>query len=495
LLRYALGARRFAGAPAELARREPPAAPPPAEREAGPRRLPTRRVLLRSRKRKEGERRTGRLPFRPHRLFGKRRRLDGEEAEAGRRAATRERSERRPGRWRVLPVLAALAVVLAALPPTTALAQEPGGEGWSSDEIEFQPPPPVPGRRIFVEGLTVRGERAGVALRAATDLRLTVRAFGGPTGRTLRSYLTASLEQGERVRYDLPLHGPAPSLVFSWEDDLGQAGAVSLDGERLPYPLPKAAGELCALRVVALGWSADTVEGAVASRCASATRETVPLQTVAGHADVTATALLAAEVVAVSGTVTVASGGARTAVAFVAGSETRFRLPLAAGEGVHTLAIKARLEASLRVALPPLVQLTHRPRRVERRTETVLLTRPGIDETVSETVTLAGEDGTPVEHTVSAHFSIPSETVHHEVVLSVVHPERIEAEVVARSPIERSRHETLALASSVGADEPYRALTVPEPEPEPARPASDQTPATGGELSDWFERLGWEWIW
>ncbi len=495
LLRYALGARRFAGAPAELARSEPPAPPPAVEREASPLRLPARRVLLRSRKRKEGERRTGRLPFRPHRLFGKRPRPDGEEAEAGRRAATRERGERRPGRWRVLPVMAALAVVLAALPPTTALAQEPGAEGWSSDEIEFQPPPPVPGRRIFVEGLTVTDGRARVVLRAATDLDLRVRARGGPEGRSLRSYASASLREGERASYDLPLDGPAPSLVFSWEDELGQAGALSLDGERLPYPLPRAEGELCSLRVVSLGWSPGAVEGAVASSCVRTIGEAVSLQTVASHADVTTTTLLAAEVTAVTGTLTVSSGARRADVAVVAGGETRFRLAVAAGEGVHALAIRAALQAALRIPLPPLVQLSHRPERRERLTETAVVTIPSFGDTVTETVTIPNEDGTVTEHAVSASCSVPASTVSQDIVFTVVHPERVEADVVARAPLARIRGETLTLASSLWSDEPYRALTVPEPEPEPAGPASDQTPATGGELSEWFERLGWEWVW
>ena len=500
LLRFGLGARRYAGPPAQLARSEPPAPAQPASGGPGPLRVlasKMRRALRRprSRKRKEGERRNGRMPFRPQRLFGKRRRQGGEEHDGGKRVATRERSERRPGRWRVLPAVAVIAVVLAALPHTAALAQDPGEEGWSSEEIEFQPPPLVPGRRLFIEGLTVTGEGAAVSLRAATDLELRVRAYGSPEGRSSRYFAVASLEAGERASYDLPLDGPSPSLVFSWEDELGQAGALSLDGERLPYPLPAASGELCSLRVVSLGWSAGAVEGAVASECVSTTEEAVDLQMVAGHASVTQAALLAAEVVSLTGAVTIASGTAETSVAFVAGGETFFRLPVAAGAASHAVTIEAVLEASLSVALPPLVQLSHHPRRVEQRSETVSVTRPGISETVSETVAVVGEDGVPVEHTVSAHFSIPAETVHHDIVLTVIHPERVEAEVVARAPLARSREETAALASSVWADDPFAALVVPEPEPEPEPEPPVQTPVTGGELNDWFDQLGWEWPW
>ena len=497
LLRFGLGARRYAGPPAQLVRSEPPAPTQPASSGRGPLRLQARRarrvLRRRSRKRKEGERRNGRMPFRPHRLSGKGRRQGGEEPAEAQRAATQERGGRRLGRWRVLPAVAVTAVVLTALPVLPALAQDPGEEGWFSEEIEFQPPPLVPGRRLFVEGLAVSGEQAAVTLRAATDLDLTMRAYGGPEGRSLRFFGTAALEQGELSEYDLPLHGPSPSLVFSWEDGLGQAGAVSLGGERLPYPLPAVAGELCTLHVVSLGWSADAVEGAIISECVSTTEEAVALQTVAGHADVTQTAVLTAEVTAVSGTVTVAAGATETTVAFVAGGETSFRLPVAAGEAVHALAIEADLVASLSVALPPLVELTHHPRRVEQLTETAAVSIPAFGDTVTETFTVPGEDGTFTEHIVTASCHVPASTVHQDVVFTVVHPERVEAEVVARAPIGRSREESLALTLSVGADDPFAALVLPEPEPEPE--PSTQTPAGDGELRGLFDQLGWEWPW
>ena len=490
LLRYALGARRYAGPPAGLVRREPP--PPPPGAESDPLKLlvkRARRSLRRSRaarRRKEGERRNGRRPLRPRRLFGRRRRQDGGEPGSGDR-------EPRRGFWKSFLAAVAIALVLlTTLPLATALAQEPGEEGWFSDAIEFQPPPPVAGPRLFVEQLTVSGERAEVVLRAATDLDLVVRAYGGPEGRSPRSYATASLEVGERASYTLPLDGPAPSFVFSWTDGLGQAGAVSLDGERLPWPLPAADGELCSLRVTSLGWTPDAIEGSVSSQCASTIEEAVDLQTAAGHAEVTTTALLEGEVVSVTGTVTVASGAAETSVAFVAGGETRFRLPVAAGEGVHALSIEATLEASLRIALPPLVELTHRPGRTERLTETATVHIPAFGDSVTETVSVPAEDGTFTEHSVTASCHVPESTVRQDVVFTVVHPERVEAAVVERQPLARSREETLALASSVWADDPYRALAVPEPEPEPERPV--QTPA-GGELRELFEELGWEWPW
>ena len=502
LLRYALRARRHAGPPAELVRSEPP--PPPPGGEADPLRLLARRALRRTRRagqrRKEGERRNGRMPFRPHRLFGKRRQ-GGEEPDGAQPPAREDREQRlgdrrggRRGFWRAfLPAAAIALVVLTALPLAAALAQEPGEEGWFSDEIEFQPPPEVPGQRLYLESLTVFAEGAEVTLRAAADLDLRVRAHGGPEGRTSRYYATASLEQGEHVSYDLSLDGPAPSLVFSWQDELGQAGAVSLDGERLPWPLPAVAGELCSLHVVSLAWTPGAVEGVVASTCVSAIEEAVVLQTVAGHADVTATTLIEAEVVSVTGTVTVASGASETSIAFVSGGETRFRLAVAAGEGVHALAIEAALEASLRVPLPPLVELTHHPERIERLTETAVVSIPAYGDTVTETVTVPGEDGTSSVHSVTASCFVPASTVSQDVVFTVVHDERVEAAVVERQPLAQTRTETLALASSVWADGPYRALAAPEPEPEPERPV--QTPAGDDELRALFEELGWEWAW
>ena len=502
LLRYALGTRRYAGPPAALVRNAPPASVRPEGREGDPLRLLARRMLRRTRraarKRKEGERRTGRLPFRPQRLFG--RRGGNEEPDAP--PASRDDREQRLGQqrlgrrgfWKSFLAAAVLALlVLSTLPLAAALAQEPEREGWSSEEIEFQPPPLVPGRRLFLEGLTVSGERAEVVLRAAADLQLTVRASGGPEGRSLRSYATASLEAGERASYDLPLDGPAPSLVFSWRDELGQAGALSLDGERLPWPLPAATGDLCDLRVVSLGWTPGAVSGTVASACASTIEEAVSLQAVTGHADVTTTALLDATVTSVSGTLTVSSGVREASVAFVAGGETRFPLPLAASEGVHAVAIEAELEASLRVPLPPLVELTHRPERTERLTETATVHIPAFGDVVSDTVSIPNGDGTFTAHTVTASCYVPASTVSRDVVFTVVHPERVEAAVTARAPLTRTRTETLALASTVWADDPYEPLVTPDPEPEP-EPVSP-TAATGEELGEWFEELGWEWAW
>ena len=353
LLKYRLGARLYAGPPSELVRSEPPTPAQPLKslpsRQAGgpgPLRLMARRAgkTLRRLRPKRGsrERTGGRMPFRPHRWFGKPRRTDKDNINGNGNGDGSRKSRQ-------------------SKPPKSFLAiAADDHEPWR-DEIDFQVTEPVEGRRLFVEGLTVSGDRAAVTLRAATPLDLRVRAFGGPEGTWLRFWGSASLDEGERIDYSLPLDGPNPSFTFSWEDTLGQAGAVTVEGGQIPYPLPAIDGELCDLRVVSLGWSPGAVEGAVASECVSTIEERVELQTVAGHASVTETALMDAEVTGIAGTLTVAGGGSQASVAFVPNGETRFRVVVGEGAAVYEVNVEAELEAALRIPLPSLVQLTHHP--------------------------------------------------------------------------------------------------------------------------------------
>ena len=377
------------------------------------------------------------------------------------RSETLQSARRKPRKgFFALAIVALLAAAVVAV-PQVALADGDEEGSWTSDEIEFQPPQPVEGRRVFVERLSVSGDRAAVTLWAATDLDIRVRAFGGDEGNSLRYWGSAILSEGERIDYSLPLDGPTPSFTVSWEDTLGQAGAVTVDSEQIPYPLPEVEGELCDLRVTSLGWTPGVVAGVIESACVSTIEHEVELQTVAGHVDVTETALMDAEVTAITGTVTAVTGASQSSVALVPNGETRFRLPVESGETVHAVTIGTRLQADLSIAIPPLIRLTH------REAWTQVLTR---------TVSLSCGQGQSVSRTVRMY-------VHH--------PERIEADVVERSPITRTRTESLTLTSSIGADDPYRILTLPEPEPEPER--GKQTPAEG--LRGWFERLGWEWLW
>ncbi len=488
LLKYRLGARLYAGPPSQLVRSEPPASVQPARSGPGPLRVmasSARRGLrrLRRKRRKDGERRNGRMPFRPHGWFGKGRKRKGHDH----RSETQEVRNRKG--WFQIVALVVLAAVVTV--PQAALADGHEGGGWSSDEIEFQPTQPVDGRRLYIEGLSVTGDRAKVTLRAATDLDVRVRAFGGQTGSALQFRGSSSLDDGERIDYDLPLEGETPSLTFSWEDSLGQAGAVTVKGEQIPYPLPAIDGELCDLRVVSLGWTPGRVEGAIESECVAGIEEAVSVQTVAGHASVTETALMDAAVTSITGSIAVGASGSPTNVSFVPDGETRFSVPVPTGEAIHGVTVEVGIEAALRIPMPPLVQLTHHPERTEIRTQTVSMLRPGTSETVSETVNIENPDGTFTRRTISATLSIPSEMVQQDVTLTIVHPERVEAEVVERSPITWTRGETLTLASDVGSDDPFEALVLPQPEPED-QPA-EQEPADG--LRQWFDLLEWEWPW
>ena len=388
-----------------------------------------------------------------------------------------------------IPVVA-LAVLMAAVVavPQSALADD--HEPWR-DEIDFELTEPVEGRRVFVEGLTVSGDRAAVTLRAATALDIRVRAFGGPEGTWLRFWGSATLAEGESIDYSLPLHGPAPSFTVSWEDTLGQAGALTVKPEQIPYPLPAVEGELCNVRLASLGWTPGAVSGVIDSECVTHTEHPVELQMVAGHESISQTALLDAQVTAVTGTVAAATGASQASVAFVPNGETSFRLPIGDGLAIHAVTVDVSLEASLRIPIPPLTQLTHHPERVEQVTRTVHLHRPGDSDYDSQTVTVTNEDGTESSATATAYAYVPSATITRQVTVDVLHKEHVKAETVERSPITRSREESLGLASGVGADDPYEVLVLPDPEPED--PPADQEPASG--LSEWFDLLGWEWPW
>ena len=489
LLKYRLGARRYAGPVSQLVRAEPPAPAQPVKSGPGPVSLMAKRAgrgLGRLRKnkktRKNKERRNGRM-----RWFGKRRGKDGGNPHGqDHRSETLETRNRKP-RMGWIPVVA-LAVLMAAVVavPQSALADD----HWR-DEIDFEVEEPVPGRRIFVEALTVSGDRAAVTLRAATALDIRVRAFGGPEGSWLRFWGSATLTEGERIDYSLPLHGPVPSFTVSWEDGLGQAGALTFEEAQLPFPLPVVEGELCDLRMTSLGWTPGAVSGVVESECVTSVEHPVELQTVAGHADVIQTALMDAGVTAIVGTLSAATGASQASVPFVPNGETSFRLPIGDGHAVHAMSLDVSLEASLRIPIPPLTVLTHHPERTEQVTKTVHLHRPGDSDSDSETATATCENGATASATATAYAYVPSATIAKQVTVDVLHKEHVKAETVERSPITRTREELLSLASGVGSDDPFEALTLPEPEPE--EPPAEQEPADG--LRQWFDLLGWEWPW
>ena len=489
LLKYRLGARRYAGQTAQLVRAEPPAPPQPVKTGPGPIRLmvrKARRGLRKQRKktRQSRERRNGRM-----RWFGKRRGKDGGNRQRhDNMAETLEIRRRKPHRGFL--AIAALAVLAAAVMtvPQAALADD--HEPWR-DEIDFEVTEPVEGRRIFVEALTVTGDRAAVTLRAATPLDIRVRAFGGPQGRWLRFWGSATLAEGERIDYSLPLQGPAPSFTVSWEDTLVQAGALTVKPEQIPYPLPTVEGELCSITLSSLGWTLGAVSGVIESECVTHTDHPVELQMVAGHQSVTETSLMDAQVTAITGTVAAATGASHASVSFVPGGETTFRLPIGDGQAIHAVSVDVSLETSLRIPIPPLTVLTHHPERVEQVTKTVHLHRRGDSDYDSQTVTVTHDDGSTSSATATAYAYVPSATIAKQVTVDVLHKEHVKAEVIERSPTTKARTESLTLASGVGSDDPFEALVLPEPEPED--PSAEQEPADG--LRGWFDQLGWEWPW
>ena len=499
LLKYRLGARVYAGPVSHLVRSEPPAPPLPVKSGPGPLRLMakrSKRVLRRMRKknRKGNDRKDGRMPFRPHTWFGKRRKRGERGQRPGHMAETLESRRRTPGKGGMAVVVAVLVAMAATVPQAVVLAQSPDDERWR-DEIDFELTEPVEGRRIFVEGMYVSGDRASVRLRAATDVDIRVRAFGGDDGRSLRFWGAATLAQGESIDYSLPLHGPVPSFTVSWEDGIGQAGALTVEHDRIPYPLPEVEGELCTVRLTSLGWAPGAVNGVVESECVASIEHPVELQTVSGHESVTQTALMDAGVTRITGAVNAVYAGTSAGVAFLPNGEMSFSLAVPDGETIHALSVYASVTADLSIPIPPLTVLTHHPERTEERTETVSLYRPGASDSDSDsdTITVTHEDGTTTTHTVSAYAyaHVPARTIQKDVTITIVHPEHVKAEVVERAPVTGSRDESLDLASYVGSDDPYEALVVPEPEPED--PPAEQTPAGG--LREWFEGLGWEWPW
>ena len=463
LLKFNLGARRYAGVLAQLARSE---APPQPDTKPDPLRVLARKAVGSIGKAAKAARNKARAPFRPHNWFGKRRPSGEESVNVGNavRPNTRETRGKKPPHqvqsspwYKLMAVAGLLTLALVAL-PGTALADDPDDEdpGWRLGEIYFEPPDPVPGRRIYIERIAVSGNTAAVSLRAAHDLDLKVRVFGGRAGRTLKMGDNAVVHSGERKTYNLSLDGPEPSFTFSWTDALGFSGAASLKSNQIPYPLPKYDGGLCDLEVVSLEWTPGAINGVIASECIAETRQEVNLPVYGGHFSQSVSALLDASVASIAGTVNVQAGTPATSAALVPGGETLFWLTVPDRKATHDLKITADLAATLNVPLPPMLQTTHYPGRTDVYTRRVTC-RCGESTTVK---------------TVRIY-------VHH--------PEHVRAVENQRAPVTHTRPETLPLVQSlgVGADNPFRYLTVPPPKPPP--PRAEQTEAGD---SSW---LGWPW--
>ena len=444
LLRFSLGARRFAGSVLQLIRAEPPA--PPATNEQSARRPRTR-----------GER----MPRVPLGWFRKRdrKRPPKRELEDAKQSIRRESNGHRL-RWPALVGAAGLAMVLGvgSCTPSITPAQEPSSQPQLPEEIELELSPLVEGRRLFIERLTVTASEASLVLRAATDLDVSIQVFGGDDGRTLIASHSIQLTQGERSTQQLVLDGEQPSFTFAWTDEHAQADAVTLVGTQLPHPLPTVNGELCDLKVTRLEWRPGKVSGDIQSDCAATVDEIADLRTVTGHVNISQKAVLTGNVQTVTGTIRVSAGGSTTSIPLVVNGTKQFELAVGNEETTFDIALSAMFDAELSIPLPPIVRLTHHPARTEQHSQTVNSVDPESGEAVSETVTF-----------------------------NVSHPAYIGAKVSQRPPQVRNRHEQLALATSIAADAPYEALEAPE-----ATTSSTQTVVVGDELSELFALLGWD---
>lgn len=481
LLKYWLGPRQFAGEAGDLVRSEPlmeaDGAPGLVERmrEKGKRRF---RRLCRSRNRRNGDpskqRRDQEPRSRPRRRFpsGKKRGGNGKGRFGLQRAAA----------------LGLALLVIGASFPQAALA-----DGSGTPEAGFDFPEPVEGRRLYVEGVLVAGDLADVKVRAATDLNVRVRAFGGDSGGVLRHASQTMLAENEVRSFTVPLDGDRPSVTLSWVDTTGQAGAVSLSGGHLPHPLPAVDGVLCDATVTSLGWSANAVTGSVSTSCESRVMETLELEMVSGTETLAVLAVSEAEVTGVTGGIDVAVGSDHVTVPVVADIGSSFSVPVSPAAGWRDVVMEIDLRGMLRVPVPPVVELTRKPERTESQTHTVTVFRPGISEIVHDTVTVYHDDGAVTNHQLSALLSIPSEMVATTAIVPVVHPAYVSAAVVEREPYVRTRRETLAMESVIWADAPFSALALPKPEPTPEQPT--QTRASDSLIRQLFSLFGWEWPW
>ena len=451
LLKFNLGARRYAGSPAQLALSEPPA---PVETKPDPLRLLAKKAAGGLGRAVKAARRKGRAPFRPPRLVrqaetrgqpgsqgqpARRQRGPGKEALV--QAPSRSRSAgRRRGRhsgprpWPTTPMTRTRAGGWTRSTSCRRTRCRDAASTWNAWPSPATPPPlpcGPPTTWSFGSGSTAAGR-----------------------ARTLKMGANTSLRSGEARSYNLTLNGPSPSFTFSWTDALGRSGAVSLKSHQIPYPLPQADGGLCDLEVTSLEWTPGRITGVVASECIAETRHEIDLPVYGGHFSRNVPALLDATVTRITGTVSVAAGSHRATASFTPNGETRFRLPVANRRAVHELEITADLTATLNVPLPPMLRTTHHPARTDVYTRRVTCR--------------CGESST-------------TRTVR----IYVRHPEQVRAVETQRAPVTRTRPESIALAAGVGADAPFESLHVPPPPPPPAR--AEQTQAGG---SNW-----WSWLW
>ncbi len=487
LLKYWLGPRRFEGQAGHLLRPAPvmtvEADPGLLDKmlEKGRRRI---RRLGNRRDRRNGDGSNGQ-PNSSNRGKGKGLRRSKKDKRTGRLPFGRRR-------WAAVGMMALMALAIA-LPQSVVAQGEDDGGGHRFLEIDLELPPPVPGRRVYIEEITVTHEEMNSTVRAATDINLRARAYGGDGGGALRFTGLASLDEGESASFNLPLDGDNPSFTFSWVDAQGHAGALSLTADQLPYPLPVTDGELCDAEVTSLTLSRTTVSGTVSTDCEQQVMETLEVKTVSGTETVQVRMESEAEVTQIAGRVSVGPGSPRADVPLVVDGDTSFSLPVNPDTGTDSISIEVDMRGSLRVPMPPLVEMKSVPQQTVRQAHIVSVQRPGISRDVSETVTILCEDGTEERHRISARLSIPATTIERTTSVPVTYVPYVTAEIMNRDPAIRTRDEALEITASLWMDAPHQVLKFPEPEPTPK--AAEQVRESSDVLEDLFERVGWKWPW
>ncbi len=499
LLRYRFGARVYAGSASELVRAENPDTPDARVAPLARLKRSAGRAVREFRRRRARRRRSGRrMPFRPRAWLRARRiRVHVESRERARRASDKKRRRRWTPRSFLVAAFVGLLAAAASTPPVAYAdgGEEAGDEAppWTSPEIQFQPPPHVPGRRVFFQRLEVRGDTLTVGVRAAHGLDLGARAFRREGDPTPLFQDARRLARGASATFAMPIAGPSPSFVFSWRDDLGQSGAVALEGSQIPHPLPESEGDLCSMKLRSLRWTPGSVRGDVETECVRGIAAQFELDTVAGHVEIENEVVIESEVTAVVGNLYVEGGGSFERFPLIADDTTPFDMPIGSQGGTVELTVTADLLAELSVPVPPLVSLAHHPERTEKITGTVTASCPGASKAVSKTVRLFHPDGTETSHTLSGRVSVPAREIEHQATLSFVHLEHVRAEIEERPPETRVRREEISIAAALPADDPFAALVVPPP-PAPPEKARHET-APRGLLGAWFDRLGWSWPW
>ena len=248
------GGQALRGLPGQLTISEPPPVP---EAKPDPLRLLAKKAAGKVGNAVKAARRRGVRPFRPHSWFGKGGRSRDADANRPRTERIEESVQAQANRgtaswrwpewarWRCWPwcccPTAPWPTTRRTTPrrkPRTSPTATPGGWTKSTSSRRSR----CRGAASSSRGISVTANHANVTLRAAHELHLRGRAYGGRSGRTLRMGFNTAMSAGQSKSYNLSLDGPSPSFTFSWVDALGRSGAVSLKSDQIPFPLPKAEG-------------------------------------------------------------------------------------------------------------------------------------------------------------------------------------------------------------------------------------------------------------